>query len=148
MKKILCLMFIFYAAETYATDSLTIQDHTTISVLEERVNSFQKQLDDTKDLQNAKKEEIEKLMQQKEDALDQRMLLYSGFFAVILAIAAWFFNWLGKREIRNITSELATKQVDSELKTKFSADVINEKITELGVPLIKTMIREKTVEIE
>lgn len=150
MKKTLSLLvwLAIFSSPTFSKDSLNVRDQITISLLEERVKNLQKQLETfevhTKELQNAKKEEIEKLMNQKGDALDRRMALYSGFFVVLLTIAAWVLNWFGKNEISKVVNRIIGEKIEKELSIKFSNEVIQVKLTEWGEPAIRKIVQELT----
>lgn len=131
-----------------AQDSNNTQRDFTIKLLEEKVNNLQQQIEKSeahlKDLLDAKKDEIEKVMKEKEDALNTRMLLYSGFFFILLSLTVWFLNWIGKKEIRNIVGEFAKSKVEEELANKFSKDVIDIKLTQWGEPAIRKIVEELT----
>lgn len=150
MRKIFFLLFVLISLQLNAMppDTLTIPDRITISVVQEKVNSLQQQLNDSKNLLEAKKQEIEKVMDEKKDALDSRMKIYFWIFTALLAIALWLFNWLGKKEIRNLVGASASKKVDEELKNKFSKATVDTKLTEWGKPLIVSMVKEMSEDID
>jgi len=144
----LIIIISIFSLNISAQDSNNIQRDFTIKLLEEKVNNIQQQIERSethlKELQDAKKDEIEKVMKEKEDSLNIRMILYSGFFIALLSLAAWLLNWLGKKEIRNIVAEFTKTKVDEELSTKLSKSVIDAKLTEWGEPAIRKMVEELT----
>lgn len=117
-----------------------------IVLIQSEINHLHKRFDDyqqyNNELLNAKKDEIEKLMQEKEDALDTRMIMYVSFFIAALVTVFGFFKWLGKGEIRRIVNEQSVKQIDEQLEVKLSAKVIDEKLNQLGKPIIEQMLKE------
>lgn len=127
-------------------DSIKYNNQLKIEVLQNEVKNLQKQLDNyqqhSKELQDAKKDEIEKIMQEKENALDSRMTLYVSFFIAAVLTVFGFFRWLGKSEIRRIVHEQSVKQIDEQLEIKLSAKVIDEKLTQLGKPIIEQMLKD------
>jgi tetratricopeptide (TPR) repeat protein len=139
---IICLLF--FSQQVYAQDAKNAKAKNEI--LELKIENLQKQLDDAKEhnkeLQDVYRDEVLKVMAQKEDALDTRMVIYVSFFVVAFAGTLGFFRWLGKREIRNIINELATTAIDSQLKEKLSNEVVDAKLTSLGKPIIDEMLKE------
>jgi|SRR6218665_469247 len=127
-------------------DSIAYNNQVKIEIMQNEINHLQKQLENSqqhsKDLLDAKKDEIEKLMQEKENALDSRMVMYVSFFVAAILTVFGFFKWLGKTEIRRIVDEQSTKKLDEQLEIKLSANVIDKKLTELGKPIIEQMLND------
>ncbi len=134
MKKILLLIYLLPALHVFAGDS--------ISINEMKIELMQKEFDAQNDKLEENKKEIEILMQQHEDGMDSILAIYTAIFIGVLGLASWLLNWLGKREIRKIASDIANAQIQSELKIKLSKEVIDKKIIETGKPLIEQMISD------
>jgi len=117
-----------------------------IAFLQYKIETLENRIEDlvlhNKDLSDARLSEVEKMMAQKEEAIDARMLIYVSIFVAAFLIVIGFFRWLGKSEIRKIVTEQAIKQTDEQLKIKLSDAVIDEKLTLLGKPIIEQMLNE------
>jgi tetratricopeptide (TPR) repeat protein len=140
-------LLIFFLLVAFHTNAQTNKAATVkTEVLELKIENLQKQLDDAKqhnkELQEAYKDEVLKVMEEKKDAIDTRMLIYVSIFVVAFITAIGFFKWLGKSEIRNIINNQATLIIDEQIKIKLSDSVIDEKLTSLGKPIIEDMLMD------
>lgn len=140
MKKLLLIVCLLPALHLFAGDSVSI-DEMKFQLMQKQVDAQQQELEE-------KKNEIETLMQHHEDAMDRQLVIYTGIFLSVLGIASWLLNWLGKKEVRDIASEIANKKVEEELITKLSKDVIDKKIEAFAQPLIDAMIADANKEID
>ena len=140
MKKLLLIICLLPALHLFAGDSVSVNE-MKFQLMQKQVDAQQQQLEE-------KKNEIETLMQHHENAMDSKLAIYTAIFLGVLALASWLLNWLGKKEVRDIASEIANKKVDEELKIKLSKEAIDNKIKEVAEPLVNEMIKVASQEIE
>src|SRR5688500_17603850 len=110
-----CFFVVLLSLSTYGQNKANTNDRLQIEVMLNKIenleNQFQELKQHNKEMQEAHRQEVDKLMQQKEDALDSRMLIYVSFFVTAFILLIGLFRWLGKGEIRNIVYQQAVKQI-------------------------------------
>jgi tetratricopeptide (TPR) repeat protein len=144
MNKFLLLFLIFFI-KTYSQDSIS-SIKVNVQLLKYQITDLQKQVNDNKlharELQDANNAIVDKLLQEKANAIDARMLIYVSIFIAAFILIFSLFSWLGKSEIRRIINAQSDKIIDDQLKIKLSDKVIDDKLNLLGKPLIENMLEE------
>jgi tetratricopeptide (TPR) repeat protein len=146
--KFIWIVILLFNLTAYSQDSAEVQYRIKVEVMQNEIDNLKGQIEDNKlhakELQDAQKDEVNRIMQEKEAALDSRMLIYVSFFIAAFVIVFGFFRWLGKGEMRKIINDQATKEIDGQLKVKLSNSVIDDKLTSLGKPIIEEMLNDIT----
>lgn len=127
-------------------DSSSINDHIQVKISEQKIIDLQTRLDVTeknmKELETLHRSEVDKMLSEKKEDIDDKMKLYISFFLVLVAVMGGLLRFFGKEELKKIIEKLAMPIIENELKIKMSKEVIDEKITAFGKPVIQEMIED------
>ncbi len=134
--------FIFVITPNTFGDSLSIEEHVQIKLLEQKVDNLDKQLIEKeknfKENQTEYRKQIEKNIDEKNTSINDKLTLYIGIFLALLAFVGGLLRYFGK----DSTEKWMKQQVDAYLQLKISNEIIDSKITQLGKPIIEKLLNQ------